>query len=178
MNINNGSRKLPSPSPPGKIPSLKFPTQKIPTYNIRTHFINCLSSFNTASINGERVYMYIHLPGRKILISPGRFRVFPWNFGNINKIFIKNTFWALIVKYKASAHDQLRFLNTTQNLLTKFHMKNVGHFLLFNFLTWYKVITLHWECLITYEVDRWRLQLDHVTLSQNGFWSVHYILDT
>ena len=35
----------------------------------------------------------------------------------------------------------------------------------------------HWECLITYVVDRWRLQFDHVTLPQNGFWSVYYILD-
>ena len=31
---------------------------------------------------------------------------------------------------------------------------------------------------MTDEVDRRRLQLDHVTLSQNGFWSVYYILDT
>ena len=36
---------------------------------------------------------------------------------------------------------KLQFLNTAHNLLTKFHMEKVGPFLLFNFLTWYKVIT-------------------------------------
>ena len=36
---------------------------------------------------------------------------------------------------------KLQFLNTTLNLLTKFHMEKIGPFLLFNFLTWYKVIT-------------------------------------
>ena len=30
---------------------------------------------------------------------------------------------------------------------------------------------------MTYEVYKWRLQFDHLTLSQNCFWSVHYILD-
>ena len=37
---------------------------------------------------------------------------------------------------------------------------------------------LHQEWLITYEVYRWHLELDHVALSQNGVLSVHYILDT
>ena len=36
---------------------------------------------------------------------------------------------------------KLQFLNTTHNLLTKFYMENIGPFLLFNFLTWYKAIT-------------------------------------
>ena len=36
---------------------------------------------------------------------------------------------------------KLQFLNTTPNLLTKFHMEKIGPFVLFNFLTWYKVIT-------------------------------------
>ena len=35
---------------------------------------------------------------------------------------------------------KLHFLNTTHDLLTKFHMKKDGHFLLFNFVTWYKII--------------------------------------
>ena len=36
---------------------------------------------------------------------------------------------------------KLQFVNTTHNLLTKFYMEKTDHFLLFNFLTWYKVIT-------------------------------------
>ena len=36
---------------------------------------------------------------------------------------------------------KLQFLNTTHNLLTKFHMEKTGPFVLFNILTWYKVIT-------------------------------------
>ena len=36
---------------------------------------------------------------------------------------------------------KLQFINTTLNLLTKFHMEKIDTFLLFNFLTWYKVIT-------------------------------------
>ena len=36
---------------------------------------------------------------------------------------------------------KLQFINTTLNLLTKFHMEKVDTFLLFNFLTWYKVKT-------------------------------------
>ena len=36
---------------------------------------------------------------------------------------------------------KLQFLNTTHNLLTKFHMEKIGPFVLFNILTWYKVIT-------------------------------------
>ena len=50
-------------------------------------------------------------------------------------------------------------------------MEKIGPFLLFNFSTWYKVIKLTLGMLMTYEGD-------HVTLYQNGFWSVHYILDT
>ena len=82
---------------PGKFPFRKILTQKIPTWNIPTYFLNCLFSLNTASINGGRVYMYILLPVRKILISPGRLRVFSWKFGSINKIFIKNNFSTLSI---------------------------------------------------------------------------------
>ena len=114
--ITQGSRKIPPwenyhpsnypwkiPPPPPK----KITIQKISTWNIPTNFINCLSSLNTESINGGRVHMYILLPGRKILISPGRLRVFSWNFGNIDKIFIKNIFSVLSLKYKVSTHDQI-----------------------------------------------------------------------
>ena len=34
---------------------------------------------------------------------------------------------------------KLQFPNTNHNLLNKFHMEKIGHFLLINFLTWYKV---------------------------------------
>ena len=98
-----GSRKIST----HQTPPWKLPPQKIPTWNIRTHFINCLSSLNTASINGGWVYMYILLPGQKFLISAGRFKVFSWNFGNINKIFIKNIFSVLSLKYEVPAHDQI-----------------------------------------------------------------------
>ena len=66
---------------------------------------------------------------------------------------------------------KLQFLNTTHILLTKFHMKKIGFFLLLNFLT-YDVITY------TGNVS-WPMKLieDVFTLSQYGFWSVHYILD-
>ena len=36
---------------------------------------------------------------------------------------------------------KLQFLNTTHNLLTKFHLENIGTFHLLHFLAWYKVIT-------------------------------------
>ena len=74
--------------PPGKFPPKKIATHKIPTWNIPALSIDCLSPLNTASIKAERVYMYILLPGQKIVIYRGRLRVFSWNFGNINKIFI------------------------------------------------------------------------------------------
>ena len=109
-NVLSGSRKIPpwkiptqkiptQQIPPWKVPTQKILTQKIPTWNIPTYFIICLSSLNTASIIGGRVYMYI------LLIFPGWLRVFSWNFGNINKIFIRNIFSALSLKYKVSAHD-------------------------------------------------------------------------
>ena len=65
---------------------------------------------------------------------------------------------------------KLKFLKTTHNLLTKLYIEKLDPFLLLNFLTWYT----SWPM----EVDKWRLQLDHVTLSQSGLWSVHCILDT
>ena len=74
--------------PPGKFPPKKIATHKIPTRNIPALSIDCLSPLNTASIKAGRVYMYILLPGQKIVIYRGRLRVFSWNFGNINKIFI------------------------------------------------------------------------------------------
>ena len=62
-----GSRKIPArKTPTHQTSPCKIPPRKIPTWNITTHSINCLSSLNTVSINGERVYMYILLPGRKI----------------------------------------------------------------------------------------------------------------
>ena len=138
VNEINGSRKIPPGKtplenilgekfpreklPPWKISPGKIPTHKFPIWNILTHFINCLSSLNTASINGGRVYMYI-LPVRKILISPGRLRVFSWNFGNSNKIFIKNIFSALSIKYLRMI--KLQFLGTTHNLLTRFPWKKL-----------------------------------------------------
>ena len=48
----------PSNSPLENSPR-KIPTQKILIWNIPTHIINCLSSLNTSSINGQRIYMYI-----------------------------------------------------------------------------------------------------------------------
>ena len=74
--------------PPGKFPPKKIATHKIPTWNIPALSIDCLSPLNTASIKAGRVYMYTLLPGQKIVIYRGRLRVFSWNFGNINKIFI------------------------------------------------------------------------------------------
>ena len=61
-----GSRKI-SPgkipthqTPPWKIPPpRKIPTQKIPTWNIPTHFMNCLSSLNTLSINGGSLHVHL-----------------------------------------------------------------------------------------------------------------------
>ena len=120
--ISSGKNSPGKNSPPWKISPGKIPTHKIPIWNILTHFINCLSSLNTASINGGRVYMYI-LPVRKILISPGRLRVFSWNFGNSNKIFIKNIFSALSIKYLRMI--KLQFLGTTHNLLTRFPWKKL-----------------------------------------------------
>ena len=148
-------------SPTQQTPPWKIPTQKILTWNIPTHFINFLSSFNTLFINGGTVYMYIPLPRWKILISPKRLRVFSWNFGNINKIFIQISYictWSNchlsipVIIYQPSF--------TLKKLVPSFCFK------------------LRWECLMTYEVDGWFLQLDNVTLFQNGFWSIHYILDT
>ena len=48
-------------NPPRKISTpqtfpRKIPTQKIPTWNIPTHFINCLSSLNTSSINPDQIF--------------------------------------------------------------------------------------------------------------------------
>ena len=63
---------------------------------------------------------------------------------------------------------KLQFLNTTYNSLTKFHMEKIDPFLLRNILT-VQSYNLHSECLMTYEVDRRCLQLDHLSLSQNGF---------
>ena len=86
------NRKIPThQTPPWWILPWKIPTQKTPTWNIFTHFINCLSSLNNPSINLGRVYMWILLLGRIIFKYPECLKVIPWNFGNINKIFIKNT---------------------------------------------------------------------------------------
>ena len=61
-------RKVPThQTPPGKISFQKIPTQKFPTWNVPTHFIICLLYF-VSSLTGGRLYMYILLPGRKILI--------------------------------------------------------------------------------------------------------------
>ena len=46
----------------------------------------------------------------------------------------------------------------------------------FQFPGMIKIYNLHWGYPITNEIDRWRYQLDHVNLSQKGFWSVNYIV--
>ena len=55
--------------PPRKSRSIKLPPgnfpRKSPTWSIPTHFICCVSLLNTASKYGEKVYMYILIPGRK-----------------------------------------------------------------------------------------------------------------
>ena len=60
-------RKIPIHQTPSreKSPSENFPLQKIPTWNITTHFINCLSSLKTSSINGLRESLHVHPPPRK-----------------------------------------------------------------------------------------------------------------
>ena len=85
--------------------------------------------------------MYLLLPGWKILISLKWQRVFWRKLENVDKIFIQNLFSALSLKYKVSVHNQITISQYTNNLQTKFHMKKIGPFLLFNFLTWCKVIT-------------------------------------
>ena len=80
----------PQKIPTCKIPHIKLPLRKYPPKN--SYPKNCLSSFNTASISGGRVYMYILFPPpwtKKILIPPGRLRVFSWNFDNSNKVSMK-----------------------------------------------------------------------------------------
>ena len=47
-------------SHPSNSPLENFPSpRKIPTWNIPTHFINCLSSFNTLSINGGSLHVHL-----------------------------------------------------------------------------------------------------------------------
>ena len=58
---------------------------------------------------GEEYTFVSSSQDKKKLISPGRLSVFSWNYGNINKIFIKNIFSAVSLKYKVSAHDQIAF---------------------------------------------------------------------
>ena len=57
-----------------------------------------------------------------------------------------------------------QFLNTTHNLLTKFHIEKLPFslFLFFQLPDMVWSFNLHWKCLITYEIDRWCLQLDDV----------------
>ena len=49
----------PSNSPLENPPPRKIPTQKIPTWNIPTHFMNCLSSLNTLSINVGSLHVHL-----------------------------------------------------------------------------------------------------------------------
>ena len=179
---------VPEKSPSGKFPPIKLPsgrfflweipTQKILTWNIPYHFINCLSSLNNASINGGRLYKYILLPGRETLISPGRLRVFSWNLGNVNKVFIKNTFSALSIKYKVSAHDQIAISQYHSEFTDQVTHERKWSLSFIQLPDMVQSYNLHWEWLITYDAYRWSFELDHVALSQNGVLSVHDISDT
>ena len=56
---------------------------------------------------------------------------------------------------------ELLFLNTTHNLLTKFHMEKNNPFHLFNFLTWYEIKTYTgytiWQ--VKFRLITWKLFL-------------------
>ena len=89
----------------------KFPAMKFPPGNSQP--FHCLSSLDCLSINGgESVHVhprvwtknvgisrtaysfhiYTLVSGRKMLVSPEQLTVFSLNFGNINKVFLKNIF--------------------------------------------------------------------------------------
>ena len=151
------------------------------TYFYRTLLVAASAASKTNHIcKGDKNKVFIHslLSGRKILISQERLRVLSWNFGNINKIFIQNIFSALTLKYKVSTHDQ----NAISQYLSSFTDQVSWKKWVPSFCStsWHgiKFINCTRNALWPMKLIGEYLQLDQVTLSQNGFWSVHYILDT
>ena len=69
-------------------------------------------------------------PWTKVLISLERLRVIFWKLGNVNKTFSK-----------VSVHDQIVISQYFSEITDQISNKRNNPFLLFKFLTWYKVIT-------------------------------------
>ena len=119
---------------PRKISTHRSPPRKLPPETFPTHFINWLSLHDTSSLNGGGVGggggRRDLPPWTKVLISLERLRVIFWKLGNVNKTFSK-----------VSVHDQIVISQYFSEITDQISNKRNNPFLLFKFLTWYKVIT-------------------------------------
>ena len=73
---------------------------------------------------------------------------------------------------------KLQFLNNARDALAKFNMVKIFPFSFFQLLDIVCSWNLYLRYPLTKQVDWWRHQADHITLSQNSFRSVNYRLGT
>ena len=102
---------------------------------------------------------------------------YSWNVGSINKISLESFLYLQVSNLKYLPSHKLQFLKPTITYWPKCTWKKSALSIIstsWNGINWNK----HWGYPLTDEVDFWRHQIDYMSLSQNLFWYINYILVT